>query len=437
MHAPMKRFTGLGRVTCAAIVAGLLSGFGAIVFHGLADRFGDTLIEWAEHSTWMQRLPVVLIVPAFGLLLVGIVLQRVPEARHGGVREVFEAIEHHSGFVPVNRLVNVFLSAVVLGFGGSVGPEGPMVQLGAVAGSWVGRSVGLTREELRTLVRAGAAAGVAAAFRSPAGGILLTLEIFGARFNKDLTPIAIAAVFGYATRTMLLGDAYPFKPAATMEPMPVIALVLLVPVMGLIAAPTGHFFIRMFERCALRFPRRWPLPVNVALGGLLVGAMAVGFPQVLSAGYPVIDQVLQGGFPVYLLVVLLLLKMVATSITFGSGAVGGLFAPTLVMGALYGGVFGFGVHALAPTVVPQPELFVLLGMVVMFGSIVKGYWSGLLLVADLSGCYHQLLLPGLIAGGLAFVGSWEICDRSIFGLGVDPAGHDERPAAPAVTAAGI
>ena len=91
------------------------------------------------------------------------------------------------------------------------------------------------------------------------------------------------------------------------------------------------------------------------------------------------------------------------------------------MGALFGGAFGYGVHAIAPQAVPQPELFVLLGMVVMFGSIVKGYWSGLLMVADMSGCYHQLLLPGVIAGGIAFFVSWELHDRSIFGLAIDPA----------------
>ena len=114
--------------------------------------------------------------------------------------------------------------------------------------------------------------------------------------------------------------------------------------------------------------------------------------------------------------ILLLLKMVATSITFGSGAVGGLFAPTLFMGAMFGGAFGLGLHALSPVVVPQPEIYILIGMVVMFGSIVKGYWSGLLLVADMSGCYNAILLPGIIAGGISFLVSWHLHDRSIFDL---------------------
>lgn len=425
----MTHPSGFPKVMSAAILAGLLSGLGAIAFHFLADTAGNALTNWAGATTWHHRLPIVLLVPTVGLLLVGIVLQRVPESRLGGVREVLEAIDYDAGVVPRIRLLNVLLSGLVLAFGGSVGPEGPMVQLGAVAGSWAGQRFGLTRENLQTVVRAGTASGVAAAFRSPAGAVLLTLEIFGARFNQDLTAIAIAGGLGYLTRTVLLGDAYPFRPPESMQPVPLAGLLLVVPVMGLVAAPTGYLFIRLFERFKTVFPKSWPLAANVALGGLLVGVIGIAFPQVLSAGYPLLDRVIGDGMPVRLLVALLLLKMLATSITFGSGAVGGLFAPTLVMGALYGGAFGYGVHTIAPGVVPQPALFVLLGMIVMFGSVVKGYWSGLLMVADLSGCYHQLLLPGVIAGGIAFFISWEMSDRSIFGLAIDPA-QSSKPGEP-------
>jgi CIC family chloride channel protein len=417
----VQRLPRYARLAGAAILTGLLAGVGAITFHAVANAIGESLILWAERSSWQERLPVLLIVPTVGLLLVGIVLQYVPDSRRGGVREVIESIDQHEGVVPVRRLLNVLLSGLVLAFGGSVGPEGPMVQLGAVAGSGVGRAFRLSPETLRMFVRAGAAAGIAAAFRSPAGGVLLTVEMFGTRFDKELPAIAIAAVAGYVTRTALLGDAYPFQPPETLQPLSLTALLLVVPIMGLVAAPAGYLFIRLFERFGTLFPRRWPLAVNVAFGGALVGAIGVWFPQVMSAGYPVIDHVLRDGMPVPLLLILLLLKMLATSITFGSGAVGGLFAPTLVIGALYGGIFGYGLHAIAPGLAPQPALFVLLGMVVMFGSIIKGYWSGLLMVADMSGCYHQLLLPGVVAGGISFLSSWEMHDRSIFGLAINPA----------------
>jgi CIC family chloride channel protein len=405
----------------ATIATGALAGIGAIGFHYVADSFGNFLFAWAELHRPMGRLPVVLLIPTIGLGLIGLVLQLLPESRLGGVTEVFQALKYSQGIIPFRRIIIVILSGLVLAFGGSVGPEGPMVQMGALIGSLVGQHLGITRRHLEVIVRAGTAAGIAAAFRSPAGGVLLVLEVFGARFDRGLTAVSIASVIGYFTRTMLVGDAYPFRPAVALETLPPTGLFLLVPLMGLLAAPTGHLFIWMFNRFRTVFPARWPLAVRVALGGFLVGLIAVWFPQVLSAGYPVIERGLQGGMVFQLFLVLLGLKMLATAITFGSGAVGGLFAPTLVIGAMYGGAFGYGFHHLMPSAVPQPELFVLLGMVVMFGSIVKGYWSGLLMVADMSGCYHQLLLPGIIAGGLSFLISWELHDRSIFGLPIDPA----------------
>ncbi len=432
----MRRFRANTLLILATLVTGLLAGLGAVGFHYLADTLGESLFAWGEAHRAMTRLPFVMAIPTVGLALVGALLQWMPESRLGGVAEVLDSLEVAQGIIPFRRIVNVILSGLVLAFGGSVGPEGPMVQMGALFGSLVGQRFGIARRHLQTLVRAGAAAGIAAAFRSPAGGVLLTLELFGVRFNQDLTAVGVAAAIGYLTRTVLLGDAYPFRPPGTIEALPLTTLLLAVPVMGLLAAPAGHLFIWMFNRFKTAFPRRWPLTLRVALGGFFVGAIAIWFPQVLSAGYPVIDHGLHGGIAFELFVTLLLLKMLATSITFGSGAVGGLFAPTLVIGAMYGGAFGYGLQRIVPTAVPQPELFVLLGMVVMFGSIVKGYWSGLLMIADMSGCYHQLLLPGVIAGGISFFLSWELHDRSIFGLTLDPAGRPESGEAETESAVG-
>jgi CIC family chloride channel protein len=318
------------------------------------------------------------------------------------------------------RILNVIMSGLVLAVGGSVGPEGPMVQLGALVGSQCGQFFKLNKRQLQTLVRAGASAGISSAFRSPAGGVLLTLEIFGARFNRDLTAIAIAAGLGYLVRTTILGDAYPFHPGETLDPLPLFTLLVLIPLMGLLAAPAGHFFIWMFNRGKTMLPNRWPLWLRVTIGGAIVGGIGIWFPQVMSSGYSTIRHGINGEITLELFVVLLFLKMLATSITFGSGAVGGVFAPTLVIGSLFGGAFGYAMKAIFPSAIPQPSLFVLLGMIVMFGSIVKGYWSGLLMIADLSGCYHQLLLPGVIAGGISYLISWEIHDKSIFGLTLDP-----------------
>ncbi len=261
---------------------------------------------------------------------------------------------------------------------------------------------------------------------------MLTLEIFGARFMRDVTAVAIAAGIGYLVRTSILGDAYPFRPTVELVPLPPFTLLVLVPLMGVLAAVTGHFFIWMFSQRTKVLPAAWPLWLRVTAGGAMVGAIGIWFPQVLSAGYSTIRQGITGEFGFEMFLVLLLLKMLATWITFGSGAVGGLFAPTLVIGALFGGAFGYGMKAIVPWAIPQPALFVLLGMVVMFGSIVKGYWSGLLMIADMSGSYHQLLLPGVIAGGISYLISWELHDKSIFGMSLEPAGKAEEAAERAV-----
>jgi chloride channel protein, CIC family len=398
------------------LLIGVLAGVAGIGFHFLADRFGALLFGWIETNQAPISLLLVILVPTIGLCLVGLILQKVPASTLGGVREVSQALDNYGAVIPLSRVLNVILSGLVLAFGGSVGPEGPTVQMGALIGSKVGQRFDVKTETLKTMVRAGAAAGIAGAFRSPAGGILLAVELFGAHFDRDLPVIGIAAVVGYLTQTAILGWEYPFGLSYHPQPLTLTGLLVIAPLMGLVAAPTGHVFIRMFDFAKQLFPKGWPLAIRVTVGGFLVGCIGIFYPHVMSTGYDVVVAGLDGRMNFERCIVLLLLKMVATSITFGSGAVGGLFAPTLFMGAMFGGAFGFGLHALYPTVVPQPEIYILIGMVVMFGAIVKGYWSGLLLVADMSGCYHMILLPGIIAGGISFLVSWRLHDRSIFDL---------------------
>jgi CIC family chloride channel protein len=413
----------LTRTTVPLVVAtisiGVFAGIGSMAFHFQADRLGDMLFHGVESQAPAERAWRVVLIPTIGVGLVGLVLHGFPRSRLGGIREVRESLERHGGLIPVERIVNVILSGFVQACGGSVGPEGPMVQMGALLGSLVGQRCRIAGVHLATMVRAGAAAGISAAFGSPAGGVLLTVEVLGARFDRQIVAISTAAVLGYVVRTAVLGDERPFRIPGDARPVPLLGLLVVAPLMGLMAAPAGTLFVRAFERFPTLFPRRWPLSLRVAFGGLLVGTIGIAFPQVMSAGYPLIVKSLRDGLAIWLGVVLLALKMLATCITFGTGAVGGLFAPALVMGALFGGAFGHGFHAIWPKAVPQPELFVLLGMIVMFGSIIKGYWSGLMIVADLSGAYHALLLPGLIAGGLAFLVSWQLHQKSIFGFSLE------------------
>jgi chloride channel protein, CIC family len=270
-----RRLGGTTKLVLAILSTGLLAGVGSVGFHYLAD--GNFLFAWCESHAALSRLPVVLAVSTIGLGLIGLVLQFIPESRFGGVKEVFEALERSRAVIPLRRMLNVVLSGLVLAFGGSVGPEGPMIQMGALIGSQIGQRAGIAQHHVALMVQAGAAAGIAAAFRSPAGGVLLVLELFGARFNRGLAAVGVAAVVGYAARTAIVGDAYPFRPGVALQSLPLATSFLIAPLMGLLAAPTGHFFVWMFTHCKTVLPLRWPLMLRVSFGGFMVGVIAIWF----------------------------------------------------------------------------------------------------------------------------------------------------------------
>src|SRR5215475_6315726 len=289
------------------LLIGTLAGVAGIGFHFLADGFGALLFGWIKTNQAPISLLLAILVPTIGLCLVGLILQKVPSSTLGGVREVSEALDNHGAVIPFSRGLNVILSGLVLAFGGSVGPEGPMVQMGALIGSKVGQRFVVRTESLKTMVRAGAAAGIAGAFRSPGGGILLAVELFGARFNGDLPVIGIAAVVGYLTQTAILGREHPFGLPYDPQPLTLTGLLVIAPLMGLVAAPTGHLFIQMLAFAKQQFPKRWPLSIRVAVGGFLVGCIGIFYPHVMSTGYDVVVAGLGGRMNFEHCIVLLLL----------------------------------------------------------------------------------------------------------------------------------
>jgi chloride channel protein, CIC family len=272
----------------------------------------------------------------------------------------------------------------------------------------------LREAELQTVMRAAVAAGTAALFRSPIGGVLLTIELFGAGWNWHLLPIAAASALGMLVRVAIRGNEYPLKPPGTFDTLPLFTLVVLLPILGVLAAFTGRLFLWVWHRGKTVLPKRWPLVLRATLGGAIVGSIAIWFPQVLGGGYPVIRNAMDGNISWELFCVLCGLKMIATSITLGCGAVGGVFAPVFVIGGLFGGAFGYGIHTIVPWAIPQGGLFVMLGAMVVFGCVIKCKWTGLMIFADLSGSYMDLLLPALIAGGVAHLLSKRLNPKSIY-----------------------
>jgi CIC family chloride channel protein len=338
----------------------------------------------------------------------------LPGARVGGMREVRLSLDRTNEAVPWIRGVNYLLSALALMFGASAGSEGPVAQLGGLAGNRLGRWLGLDDEALKTVMRGAVAAGTAALFRSPIGGVLVTIELFGARLNWHLLPIAAASAIGMLVRIAIRGDEYPLAPPGPFDRLPAFTLFVLLPFLGVLSAFLGRLFLWIWYRSKTVLPPRWPLLLRVAIGGAIVGAIGIWFPQVLGGGYPVIRSSMDGGIAPRLFVWLCLLKMLATSISLGCGVVGGVFAPVFVIGGLFGGAFGYGIHMIAPWAIPQGGLFVMLGAMVVFGCVVKSKWAGLMIFADLSGSYMDLLVPALIAGGVAHLISRRLNPKSIY-----------------------
>ena len=317
---------------------GLLQG-------AVATAAEDPLAYAAHLPAWW-----VLLAPAAGgCLAAPLIYLLAREAKGHGVPEVMEAVILRGGRIrPRVAVVKALASSFTIGTGGSVGREGPIVQIGSALGSTAGQLLRLPEWQLRTLVGAGAAAGIAAAFNAPIAGALFAAEVILGDFGvQQFSPIVIASVVATVISRTFLGD----QPAFAVPEYSLVSPFELGPyvVVGLVAAGVGIAFIRALYACedvfeGLPIPSAAKLPV----GGLAVGAIGVLLPQVLGVGYSTIDAALRGELSAGLLLLLLPAKIAAASLTLGSGGSGGIFAPSLFLGAVTGGAFGTAVHALFP-----------------------------------------------------------------------------------------
>jgi CIC family chloride channel protein len=335
------------------------SGFGVFLREGwLADAHDPLALALA--LPWWAKLGI----PALGGLFVGPFVMWFPrEAKGHGVPEVMEAVVLRGGLIQGRTVaLRTLASALSIGSGGSVGREGPIVQIGAAIGSAIGQMLRMPPRGLRTLVGCGAAAGIAATFNAPIAGALFAVEIIIGDFAvAQLGPIVISSVVATVLSRWLLGDHPSFLvPAyelvAPFELFPYAALGVLAGLVGLAFMELLYQSEDFFER--LRIPE-WLKP---ALGGLAVGAIGIGFPNVYGVGYSTITPALQGSLLPMFLLGLLVAKLCATCITVGSGGSGGVFAPSLFLGAMTGGALGGLAHALFPQATAGPGAYALVAM---------------------------------------------------------------------------
>ncbi len=356
-----------------AILIGAVTGALAVAFRFLlqdATRLiwgnADDLIGTAAALPWY----LVCAIPIAGGLLVGpLVTFFAPETRGAGVPEVIEAVVAKEGKIRHRTTFFKLLSTVIsIGTGASVGREGPIVHMGASVGSSIAQVARLAAEWRRVFLACGAAAGIAATFNAPMAGMLFAAEIILVDFQISyLSHIAVSAVTATVISHHFLGSLPTFAvPSFQLVSYWEIPLYLL---LGLLAGLLSTLFIRSVSLVETAFERSGTPPwLRPAVGGVLIGLMAVAFPQVLGVGYQSINLVLAGEIALGLMVAVILVKLLATACSVGAGFSGGIFAPSLVMGALLGGLFGTLAHLLFPEATAAYPVYGLVGM----GAVVAG-----------------------------------------------------------------
>ena len=400
------------------IVVGVAGGYGAVGFRHLINfiqsiAYGSSaeLLEVIESVPWHMRIAI----PAIGGLIVGpIVYFFAREAKGHGVPEVMYAVALKQGIIRKRIVfIKALVSAVCIGTGGSVGREGPIVQIGSAVGSTLGQLFNVSTNRMRTMVGCGAAAGIAATFNAPIAGSIFALEIILGEFEiASFSPIIISAVSATAISRHYLGDipAFILPEYILHSPLefPLYA------VLGLLCALVAVGFTLILYRSedawdSIKFPEY----LKAVLGGLVMGTMGLVFPQVLGVGYGAIDLALMVKLSWWFMGLLVLFKILATSITIGSGGSGGIFAPSLFMGAMAGGAFGGVVNYLFPTVAASPGAYAVVGMGAVVAATTHGPLQAILIIFEMTGDY-KIILPLMITCIISCLIARKLCGESIY-----------------------
>jgi CIC family chloride channel protein len=403
-----------------AIGVGLAGGIGAVGFRHLINliqtiAYGSSadLLEVVQHIPWYGKFWL----PAAGGLIVGpLVYFFASEAKGHGVPEVMEAVTLKGGVIRKRLvLVKSFASAISIASGGSVGREGPIVQIGSAIGSTIGQILSVSAERMRTLVGCGAAAGIAATFNAPIAGSMFALEIILGEFGlATFSPIVISSVVATAISRHFLGD-FPAFVVPAYELVSAWEFPLYV-TMGVMCAAAGVLFTRTLYKTEDLFDKlRFPEYLKAALGGMILGTIALAYPQVLSVGYGAIDMALAQQLALWLMLVLVFVKILATAITIGSGGSGGIFAPSLLIGAMAGGFFGTLVNHIFPDITASPGAYAIVGMGAVVSATTHGPITAILMLFEMTGDY-KIILPLMITCIISSLAGGLLLKESIYTL---------------------
>ena len=396
-----------------SIVIGVLAGLAVIGYHFLIAAIFDS-IYWrgVEHSLLWKRI----VFPALGALFGGALLLRWRDARGSGVNQVRIALLAHDGRMSVRGTIGKFLaSGVAIGCGLPLGPEDPAIHIGGGLASALGRLMALSKKRLQELLPVGAAAGLAAAFNTPITAVIFTLEEIVGDINAPmLGSTVLAAVIAVMIRRAMIGvqplfavPQYSFSHASEL---------LLFAILGLLGGVASAGFTQLiaFLRGRLgRIPRRGPLDLITVFGGVVAGLLALFAPRILGVGYNEVSAALNGQLVLKMLLLLFSFKLLATAVAFSSGNSGGLFAPSLFIGAMLGGAVGVAGAHYFPSQIISPGTYALVGMGATFAGIIRAPITSFFMIFEVTQDY-QIMLPVMIANMIAYGVAQTLHDEALF-----------------------
>lgn len=408
-----------------AVAIGLGTGLGAVAFRWLitsitwlftgTDDFSDAGRVGNPHFPGLGIWFLLLTPMIAGAIYGPLVYRFAPEAKGHGVPEVMYAVAQRGGRIaPRVAIVKALASALCIGGGGSVGREGPIVQIGSALGSTLGQWTRVDSDRLKVLVACGAAGGISATFNTPLAGPFFALELILRNFAAEsFGAVVLSSVTASLVARAILGDD-PFLslPVFTVHNPAEYGLYV---VLGIVVGAIGVLFSKVLylveDICDWVW--RWPEWARPAAGGLVLGVVLLAMPQMYGVGYPILQNAVEGKYVIGFLLLLLVMKMVATSLTIGIGGSGGVFAPTLFVGAMAGSAFGGIAHDIAPGIVVSAGAYGLIAMGAALGGATRAPITAVIILFELTGEY-SIILPLMLAVAMAAGTSQLISNDTIY-----------------------